>query len=531
MVKRQPPPGKTTSEPAPGSDIAPTDSSAPGADQVHVVVFRLGEQRFGFRLQDVSEIVRPPALAQMPLSPNSLLGLANLRGVVLPVVGLRRLLGLTDCAADEAARVVVIDRGAPVGFWVDRIERLLVVPASQLDHDEAGAGATDPALLHGVIKGAEGHDSIKIFDPEILLRDQFAKLGRAAPRAPSRVSLASGADKLTAAPQQLVALLSFDLGTQEYALPLERVQEVIVLPDHVSELPRPDSAVLGVVTWRDHLLPLVSLRALLGLAESRDRTERAKVLVLSIGHGAIGLVADRSRDILRVDPGLIDPAPALLTRGAGDAEISSICRIEGGDRLVAILTPDRLFRSELVQRLFAEQSQSSEGAQSGGGSMSDQNFVVFRVGEQEYGLPIAAVDEVTRPPAHITKLPKAPEFLDGVVNLRGHVVPVVDLRERFQVSSGEPKPAQRILVLAVGAGKTGFMVDGVSEVLKVPVDAISAAPDVSSAQTQLIDRVANLDTQGRMILLIDPARLLDRVETDVLTQFHRSHPDPALKAS
>jgi len=138
---------------------------------------------------------------------------------------------------------------------------------------------------------------------------------------------------------------------------------------------------------------------------------------------------------------------------------------------------------------------------------------------------------VTRPPQRITKLPKAPDFLDGVVNLRGHVVPVVDLRRRFQVSSMEPKPAQRILVLAIGAGKTGFMVDGVSEVLKVPVDAISAAPEVSSTQTQLIDRVANLDQQGRMILLIDPARLLDRVEADVLAQFNRSNPDPALKAS
>jgi purine-binding chemotaxis protein CheW len=163
--------------------------------------------------------------------------------------------------------------------------------------------------------------------------------------------------------------------------------------------------------------------------------------------------------------------------------------------------------------------------------MSEQSFVVFRIGEQEYGLPIAAVDEVTRPPSRITKLPKAPEFLDGVINLRGHVVPVVDLRRRFKVSSVEPKPAQRILVLAIGAGKTGFMVDSVSEVLKVPVDAIRAAPDVSSAQTQLIDRVANLDTQGRMILLIDPARLLDRVEADVLAQFNRSNPDPALKAS
>jgi purine-binding chemotaxis protein CheW len=363
------------------------------------------------------------------------------------------------------------------------------------------------------------------------LRDEFARLGNVASRGQSRVSLATGSGKLAEAPQQLVALLSFDLGTQEYALPLDRVQEVITLPDHVSELPRPETAVLGVVTLRDRLLPLVSLRALLGLPESSDRNQRAKVLVLSIGHGAIGVVADRSRDILRVDPDLIDPAPALLTRGAGDAEISSICRLDHGERLVAVLSPDRLFRSDLLQRLFAEQSEAGNDMQSGGAIMSNEDFVIFRLDQQDFGLPIASVDEVARPPERMTRLPKAPAFIDGVINLRGNVVPVVDLRRRFGVSSMEPNARQRILVLAFAGGKTGFMVDSVSEVLRIPKVAISPAPDVSTAQAQLIDRVANMDALGRIILLIDPSKLLDRVEADVLAEFNPGNFDSALKAS
>ena len=100
--------------------------------------------------------------------------------------------------------------------------------------------------------------------------------------------------------------------------------------------------------------------------------------------------------------------------------------------------------------------------------MADEQFIIFRLGHQEYGLPIAAVDEIARPPDHITRLPKAPAFIDGVMNLRGSVVPIVDLRRRFELTSTEPESAQRILVLAVGGGRTGFMVDGVSEVMKVP---------------------------------------------------------------
>ena len=111
---------------------------------------------------------------------------------------------------------------------------------------------------------------------------------------------------------------------------------------------RSETAVLGVVTLRDRLLPLVSLRALLGLPRDAHANSAARCVVLSMGQGAVGVVADRTREILRIDPGLIDPAPALLTRGAGDAEITSICRLDQGKRLVAVLSPDRLFRSDLV---------------------------------------------------------------------------------------------------------------------------------------------------------------------------------------
>ena len=86
-------------------------------------------------------------------------------------------------------------------------------------------------------------------------------------------------------------------------------------------------------------------------------------------------------------------------------------------------------------------------------------------------------------------------------------------------------------MLALGGGKTGFMVDGVSEVMKVPSNAIRPAPELSSEQMRLIGRVANLDAQDRMILLVDPAQLLDRIEADVLAKFDRSVSAQASKAS
>jgi purine-binding chemotaxis protein CheW len=524
-------PKQTDTQRAGAAQVVPPFNE--GAREKHLLVFRIAGDLFGFKLDDVGEIVRLPALAYMPLGPKSLVGLANLRGVVLPVVDVRRLLGLPAAPLDDAARVIVIDGGAPVAFVVDRIEALRTLSTECLEKDATGAGSVDPDLLDGVIKGAEGDSTIKILNPQRLLRDEFSRLGVSEPLAANRVSISARASSTTAPEQQLVSLVTFDLGQQEYALPLDRVREIIPLPNQVSEVPRAETAVLGVVTLRNRLLPLVSLRALLGLPHDSEREERGKVVVLSMGSATIGMVADRTREILRIDPSVIDPAPALLARGAGDAEITSICRLDQGKRLVALLSPDRLFRSDLVRRVLAEQVSAIEDqvSQFSEPTMTDEQFVIFRLGNQEYGLPIGAVDEIARPPDHITRLPKAPEFIDGVINLRGIVVPIVDLRRRFELTSQEPVSTQRILVLTVGGGKTGFMVDGVSEVMKVPAEAIRPAPEVSPEQMRLIGRVANLDAKGRMILLVDPVQLLNRVEADVLAKFDRADPEQASTAS
>ena len=511
--------------------IAPTRAAA--ADQ-HLVVFRIADHRFGFRLDDVSEIIRVPRLAHMPLGPRSLEGLTNLRGEVLPVVSLTRLLSLPEAPRDDAARVIVLDGDTRVGFIVDRIDNLASVPGHRMEPGEAGAGGIDPDVLAGVVRGGEGEDTVKIFNPQRLLRDEFAKLGVADGRATTRMSAAAvAAGPAAVETRHLSSFVSFALDKQEYALPLDRVREIILLPGHVAEIPRSETAVLGVVTLRDRLLPVISLRALLGLPSDGQRSERGKVVVVSLGHGAVGLVVDTTREILRVDPGLIDPAPTLLTRGAGDAEITSICRLDNGKRLVAVLSPDRLFRSELVRRVISEQAveNASPEQETDKNAMAEEQFIIFRLGGQEYGMPIAAVEEIARPPERITRLPKAPSFIDGMMNLRGIVVPIVDLRRRFDVVSKEPGIAERVLVLGVGGGKTGFLVDSVSEVLKVPTDAIRPAPELSAEQMRLIGRVANFDAQSRMILLVDPAQLLDQVEADMLKRFDRSSSQPASKAS
>ncbi len=220
---------------------------------------------------------------------------------------------------------------------------------------------------------------------------------------------------------------------------------------------------------------------------------------------------DAVKDILRVPESLIDPVPTLLTRG-GEAEIAGICRLEGGRRLVSLLRPDGLLRG-LEDVLAAGAAPEAESAQMI--ATTAQQFLVFRLGEQDYGLPVAAVEEVVRLPDALTPVPRAPAFVEGVMNLRGRIVPVIDQRRRFALADGTSRRA-RVIVVDVDGAPAGFIVDAASEILSVPEGQIRATPELAAGDAPVIDRIATLDADARMILIIDPRELLDRAERDLL---------------
>src|SRR5271169_1648890 len=99
------------------------------------------------------------------------------------------------------------------------------------------------------------------------------------------------------------------------------------------------------------------------------------------------------------------------------------------------------------------------------------HLVCFRLGDEEYGVEIGQVQEINRMMT-ITRVPRAPSFMKGVINLRGQLIPIVDLRERFEMPAIEPTKATRIVVVEIGHSRIGLIVDGVSEVLKLPVEHI-----------------------------------------------------------
>ena len=298
--------------------------------------------------------------------------------------------------------------------------------------------------------------------------------------------------------------------------------------------------VLGVISLRQRLLPLVSLRTLFGLPRL-DYSEQQRIVVTTLPGGLhVGLVTDAVKEVLSVPCAQADPMPGMLVAGDQLQEFASICRLDGGKRLVSILATDKLLRLPAIEqaldvarsmhRPHANQDQDTmnndrtdagdaEGDPLDMATDDDTQVVIFRLGAEEFGVPIMTVQEIVRVPEALTRVPRTPAFVEGVINLRGTVLPVIDQRSRLGLPSIERNERQRIMVYLLGGKRTGFIVDSVAEVLRIPRAHIVPAPAMSHEQSLLISRVAKVDGDKRMVLLIDPAHLLQGREVRAIEQF------------
>jgi purine-binding chemotaxis protein CheW len=135
-----------------------------------------------------------------------------------------------------------------------------------------------------------------------------------------------------------------------------------------------------------------------------------------------------------------------------------------------------------------------------------EHLATFMLAGEEYGVDVRLVQEIIRV-SEITQVPRAPEFIKGVINLRGRIIPVIDLKRKLSLGTVELARASRIVVVKLKERLIGLLVDGASQVLKVPVSVIDAAPDeVVEIDASAVRGVAKLEQ--RLIILIDLFRIL-----------------------
>jgi purine-binding chemotaxis protein CheW len=492
---------------------APTQSARELVPSGQLVTFSLDGVEFGLDIDRVQEITPRTDITPVPGAPSFLLGVINLRGQIIPVLDSRQRFHLQPAEQTPKTRIIIIDlAGEPTGLQVDAVAEVVKLDDYSLKATPPLVAGVRSEYLAGMVTAGSRLitliDLNKILDSsefthrELLTHDNQLQRGFAGQ---AQAALEEATDERP--------FVTFSLGTESFGVALEHIDEIVDVPQ-VTKVPDAPDYVLGVICVRDQVLPLLDFTRLLRVDGAVRDAVRGMVILLSFGTTRLGMVVDGIQEVMRIKDEEILPAPQTLSdqeRGHLDGIV-----VRPG-RMVSLLRVMEILDREDHQKLASMSNALAPAQETEKAGNFDLPLVVFRLGEESFGLHLEEVREIIMV-GQITPVPRAPAFVDGVLNLRGEVMPVLDLRTRFGLERKPKTSVSRVLISPIAGVFTGLVVDSVQEVRTVDQRRLEDPPQVTSAGANAyITKVAR--TEKGMIFLLNLQRLLTDVEARQLDTF------------
>ncbi|MDQ7006047.1 MAG: chemotaxis protein CheW [Acidobacteriota bacterium] len=503
--------------------MEPTEILPDSVNQL--VSFTMDGEEFSFPIHAVQEIVRLPDVTPVPGASTSVEGIINLRGSILPLIDLRRSLGLADTTYCDDSRVIVVrHQGGQTGMIVDRVNEVLQVPREHIAPPPPNLSTPGGSALLGLAKIEGGRRVIMI-----LSQDQLLPPVAEQPKDMNPPSSSSQVTETETRIEDERLLVTFRLADEEFAVNITDVRE-IVRPGNIVRIPKAPSFVVGIMPLRNELLPVIDLRKRFGLPqpchdpaerESTPESDARRIVVADINNMTTGLLTDSVSQVLRLPEREVAPVPDI-THAEQAAYLQGVGKLRTGDRLLLLLDLAGLLSAE--EQTSISQATGNRQATAGEAHMTARqdtedvrHLVCFRIGDEEFGIGIMQVREIVRVET-ITAVPGAPSFVSGIVNLRGNILPVINLRKRFGHEDLEHSEQSRILVVELDGKTTGLIVDAVSEVLRIPEKDIEPTPQIltENVASRYVSGVGKLDNGNRTVLLLKTEDLLQRAEIQAL---------------
>jgi purine-binding chemotaxis protein CheW len=474
--------GAAASSQAAGAESLAKSRSA-DAEVQKMVTFRIAKEEFAFHMEHVREILRVQTPNQVPDVPDYVLGVLTVRGQILPVIDLRRLLQQRSLADEfvESCRPLREEYER----WIEQTGKVFAAGSQQKAGDShQKAGDSNQRVASSVMEH---------------LRKWLAETNCSS--------------------QLLMETLGKARGLNEKV-----IKQLQVRTKHEEHGDRDAARVCGEDVLSAGRETVAALRKFEELI-AQNIQEDQRIIVVDAEGFVLGLVVDHVHEVLNVPKSLMEPPPRITSNGG--MELSGVAKLDDGARLIMVLDVAGLMKDEKLRHVqdsstdSAATQKTAEINKAGAGAqgLSEVQLVTFMLGAEEYGVPISQIQEIDRL-AKITKVPKAAEFIEGITNLRGEVIPVLDTRRRFGLDVKPSDDRTRIIIVDLGGVKTGLVVDSVREVLNLAKKDIAPPPEAigSGIDQQFISGIGKVDAGKRMIVLLDVERILSRQEQAHLSE-------------
>ena len=593
-----------------------------------IVTFQLGKEIFGIDTNLIKEIIRYPEITEVPKAPKYLKGLANLRGIIIPVIDTRIKLDIPDIEITPYTRVLILDMGKTfLGLIVDQVKGVIDVEENEIEPPpQVLSSEIEKEYISGVIRK----------NSQLILKlnlENLCKIEITTSEAEIKTQVFKEEQKEEEKKYiEEIQLVTFLIAEEEYAFPIEIVKEILRV-GNITEVPETPEYILGILAVRDTLLPVVDLRKIFDFSDlakdvnqeldkilkehedfvkdlknsietgspfrceldhnkcgfglwikkfitssekinqaiesmkkdhqifhelakiilqkvkehnkdsalqlfendivpvfeklkehfknlkeaiSEDIKEDQRILVLEIFNTPIGILVDRIKQVIRVPKDSIEKPPEILKTERSD-NLKGIAKLEEGKRIIMLISEESLFDKKTIEEL-KEMVKKEEKLKKETTIVTEEiQLVTFRLAEVDFAVPIEDVQEINRVES-ITSVPRAPYFVEGVMNLRGNVIPVIDLRKRFEMEFRPYDETTKVIIVKLQEKLVGFVVDSVSEVLRVPKDGLEIPPEIiaENIDTRFIKAICKLEEKDKIILVIDILSVLSDEEKEKL---------------
>jgi len=461
--------------------------SQDGVESLYGTYF-LGNDEFAFHIREMQEVVNYPAkVDRLPLMPAYVEGVFNLRDRILPLVSLRRVLEISVDSEPEKSKMyvgIIKISGQLVGVELDRTGDVLSLAEDDIAKVERKNAVS---IVSGLANLDEGKRVVRVVDAsKILEMDDMPVLSQKiedqSRENQSGVTVGGIGIGQTA--------ISFTSESSEFAVPVSEILEVLENPRLEDTHIAYDNC-LGILNLRGTMISVIDFRSTMG-SDTQTDLDTGMVLVVIAGHKYCGFLVDTVTDVFDFSQSQVMPIPALKENRRKGC-LKGVLSV-GGDRNVFLIDSGALCGEEdiveAIEACSVPDALGSEGKRSGDASSLARNdsfegqdelkvYVTFRLGKT-LAAEITEVDEIIAFPSELMEPPGYEGYLRGMLNLRGAIIPIVDMRRYYGMSDYKNLKEASVLIVAYEDSRYGLIVDSVED-----------SVDVYKSQTTVIPKVVN----------------------------------------
>jgi purine-binding chemotaxis protein CheW len=438
--------------------------------------FSLCGTEFAISVKSIQEVVNEPASYNpVPLAPSYLLGLFNLRGMIIPVVDLRKVFNFSDEETSYERKIAIIEHGnLCVGLLFDFTCEVFNGNEVERSQFNQSAEEQNDQVVQGVFKLDNGKRVIQILDPyEILNLNDVPK---------SDDSVATSFQKQKKGKKS--QCISFQIGDATCALGIDTIQEIVNV-SKIDNTALSNDICLGAINIRENTIPVINFEKILGyktVCVNDDNTEserRHKIVIMRLEDELFGLLVNTVENIISYYDEDVIKFP-VLSEEKKEMFIGCISQ-EDGDETILLDHSEVLSHSEVERitrghsQLYKENSESA--AQLKQNNNNKKTYITFSI-DNNYALGISEVNEVIDYTEDILVPPGLSKHFRGMLNLRGDMIAIIDPRILYQIKEASTAKDPKVLIFKINDVKYGFLVDSVDSIVSFQEDEMIMLPEI-----------------------------------------------------